>query len=221
MKKSVKIIIAVLVAVAVIGGILFAVTNKKKAPETISEETQSTVIENELSNEGSVDKTEKNTQAEVVEGTSLVENSEPETDIETTKAVSKSGFDPEKKGTLIKSKCNSKIWANTLGECYLVLRNIDEKNEWEEKGKVYEIHVTYVKTGEEYGMWADGYWEMNEDCTELTLTPVNQSENGSIGVAVGQSKTYKAKNGVFEIPVAFERGGKTVIYMNLSKDALK
>jgi len=35
------------------------------------------------------------------------------------------------------------------------------------------------------------YWELNDDGTELTLTPKNQSENGSIGVAAGKSKTFK------------------------------
>lgn len=146
----------------------------------------------------------------------------PETTISTTQAPASSGpkIDMNKKGDLVKSKCDSKIWAKILGECYIVIRNIDDGNEWGEKGKVYELHVTYVKTGEEYSMWSDGYWEMNSDCTELTLKPLNQSENGNIGCAAGESKTYKAENGVFEIPITFEQGGKTTIYMDLAKDAL-
>ena len=68
-----------------------------------------------------------------------------------------------------------------------------------------------------YSMWSDGFWEINDDGTELTLTPKNQSENGSIGVAAGKSKTFKGQNGVFSVPVTFEQGGKTTIKIDFNK----
>lgn len=125
-----------------------------------------------------------------------------------------------KKGNLYKAYADSKIWAGILGDCYLLLRNIDSGNEWGEKGQVYELHVSYVKSGEDYGMWSDGYWKISEDGTQLTLTPKNQSDNGNIGVTAGQSKTFTAVNGVFEIPITFEQGGKTTIYLDVEKNAL-
>lgn len=160
-------------------------------------------------------------------GTQQSSTAAPSTATTTTQAPTTSApatqapkVDLNKKGDLFKASCDKKIWAGILGECYLVLRNIDEGNEWGETGKVYELHVTYVKTGEEYGMWSDGYWEMSEDGTELTLTPKNQSENGNIGVEAGQSKTFTAVNGVFEIPITFEQGGNTTIYLDIEKNAL-
>lgn len=42
-------------------------------------------------------------------------------------------------------------------------------------------------------MWSDGYWELNDDGTELTLTPKNQSENGNIGVAAGKARHSRVK----------------------------
>ena len=66
-------------------------------------------------------------------------------------------------------------------------------------------------------MWSDGFWEINDDGTELTLSPKNQSENGNIGVAAGKSKTFKGQNGVFSVPVTFEQGGKTTIKIDFNK----
>lgn len=144
----------------------------------------------------------------------VVTVSEPVTEAEETTVAQM------KIGNLYKAECDSKIWAGILGRCYIVLRNIDTPNEWGEKGQVYELHVTYVKTGEEYSMWSDGYWELDETGTRLTLTPKNQSENGNIGVDAGKSKVFSAQNGVFTIPVTFEQGGKTTIKLDMDKDAL-
>ena len=120
-----------------------------------------------------------------------------------------------KKGDLYRADCTGKIWAKIVGSCYILFRDIDETNEWGEQGKVYELHVTYVKVGENYSMWSDGYWELDSAGTQLTLTPVNQGENGNIGAQVGSSKTFTGKDGVFEIPVTFEQGGKTTVILDL------
>ncbi|MBR5423447.1 MAG: hypothetical protein IK108_05485 [Clostridia bacterium] len=122
-----------------------------------------------------------------------------------------------KKGDLYKAEGQGKIWAKIVGSCYILFRDIDEPNEWTEKGKVYELYVTYVRIGENYSMWSDGYWELSADGTKLTLTPVNQGENGNVGVEAGGSKTFTGNNGVFEIPVTFEQGGGTTVILDLSK----
>ena len=142
----------------------------------------------------------------------------PTTEPPATQAPAGFSYQPlNKKGDLYRADCTGKIWAKIVGSCYILFRDIDEQNEWTEKGKVYELHVTYVKVGENYSMWSDGYWELDATGTQLTLTPVNQGENGNIGTQVGSSKTFTGKDGVFEIPVTFEQGGKTTVILDLNK----
>ena len=77
---------------------------------------------------------------------------------------------------------------------------------------VYEIYVAQV--GNNYSMWSDGYWNLNGDT--LTLNPVNQSQNGNVGCDEGSSVTINGNGGVFEIPLTFEQGGKTVCTLNIN-----
>lgn len=120
-----------------------------------------------------------------------------------------------KKGDLYKAEGAGKIWAKIVGSCYMLFKDIDAPNEWGEKGKVYELYVTYIRVGENYSMWSDGYWELSEDGTVLKLTPVNQSNNGNIGADVGSTKTFTADDGRFTIPVSFEQGGGTEVILDL------
>ncbi len=120
-----------------------------------------------------------------------------------------------KKGDLYKAEGTGKIWAKIVGSCYMLFKDIDAPNEWGEKGKVYELYVTYIRVGENYSMWSDGYWELSEDGTVLKLTPVNQSNNGNIGADVGSTKTFTADDGRFTIPVSFEQGGGTEVILDL------
>lgn len=130
-------------------------------------------------------------------------------------SVDKFSFIKDKKGDILRADSESKIWAGVVGDAYILLRNTSDANEWGEKGRVYELHC--AQFAGKYSMWSDGYWEINDDGTELTLTPKNQSENGSIGVAAGKSKTFKGQNGVFSVPVTFEQGGKTTIKIDFNK----
>lgn len=120
-----------------------------------------------------------------------------------------------KKGDLYRADCTGKIWAKLVGSCYLLFKDIDAPNEWGEKGKVYELYVTYIRIGESYSMWSDGHWELSEDGTVLKLTPVNQGNNGNIGADVGSTKTFTADDGRFTIPVSFEQGGGTEVILDL------
>lgn len=124
----------------------------------------------------------------------------------------------EKTGDLYKSVGTRKIWAFVVGDIYVLFRDITTPNEHGIKGKVYELHVN---AGEKYELWSSGYWQLNDAKTELTLTPKNQSENGNIGVAAGESKTYKQNKGVFTVDFTFEQGGKSSIKLDLAKDALQ
>ena len=130
-------------------------------------------------------------------------------------SVGKFAFIKDKKGDILRSDSESKIWAGVVGDAYILLRNTSDANEWGEKGRIYELHC--AQFAGKYSMWSDGFWEINDDGTELTLTPKNQSENGNIGVAAGKSKTFKGQNGVFSVPVTFEQGGKTTIKIDFNK----
>ncbi len=136
----------------------------------------------------------------------------------TTEAAPAFQYKPlNKKGELYRAEGNGRIWAGIVGSCYLSFKNLDNENEWGEKGRAYELYVTYIRVGESYSMWADGYWELDKTGTKLRLTPKNQSENGNIGAEVGKSKTFTGANGVFQIPITFERGGKTTVTLDLSR----
>ncbi len=140
----------------------------------------------------------------------------PTTEPPATQATIGFSYQPmNKKGDLYRADCTGKIWAKLVGSCYLLFKDIDAPNEWGEKGKVYELYVTYIRVGENYSMWSDGYWELSDDGTLLTLTPVNQGNNGNIGADVGGTKTFTADDGRFTIPVSFEQGGGTEVILDL------
>ena len=110
-------------------------------------------------------------------------------------------------GIVYKTDVSGKIWAGIVGSCYMQFKDSDTPNEWGESGKVYELWV--AQTGSNYSMWSDGYWDITDGV--LTLTPVNQSENGSIGVDAGASKFYTLNNGAYTIDLGFSSGGKTSV----------
>ena len=140
----------------------------------------------------------------------------PATEPPATKAPAGFEYQPlNKKGDLYKAEGTGKIWAKLVGSCYVMFKDIDTPNEWGEKGKVYELYVTYIRVGENYSMWSDGYWELSDDGTVLTLTPVNQGNNGNIGTEPGSAKTFTADDGRFTIPVSFEQGGGTEVILDL------
>lgn len=217
-----------LISILIITALAFTLFGCGKQPETSGDTTSVTSYSEENTAQPETEINAENTASETSVQTSAGDESQPAvteagediTASETETESEKTTAAPLKKGNLYKAECDSKIWAGVLGRCYILLRNIDTPNEWGEKGQVYELHVTYVKTGEEYSMWSDGYWALDETGTKLTLTPKNQSENGNIGVDSGKSKTFTAQNGVFTIPVTFEQGGKTTIKLDLNKNAL-
>lgn len=240
MSKSVKILCLILVCVISVISLTSCASKNEKTEadasannqtEAYSEEYETTEADNstDKQSETASENIEKPTEAVTEVASNKTEStseasekkaSKPANELATSKketpvAKTEATTVSEKKGTLYRADCNSKIWAGVLGACYMEFKNIDTPNEWGENGKVYELYVTYVKTGEEYSMWSDGHWSLDEGGNKLTLTPVNQSENGNIGVAAGQSKTFTGKNGFFEIPVIFEQGGKTVLTLKV------
>lgn len=170
-----------------------ATTNKNEIKEP---ETSEAVVE-EDSTVGVTD----NTTSATEESVTTAEEKVPATEITT--------LAPTKKGVIYKVSGDSKIWANTVGQAYILFKNIDTPNEWGEKGRVYELYV--AQFGDDYSMWSDGYWSMDESERTLKLTPKNQSENGNVGVDAGKTKTITATNGVFVIDVTFSSGGKTTM----------
>ena len=202
--------------------IMIAANTAQPAAPTATEPVTQTPESNAAAQTESAEASASVTLATEAPGTTEASSatSAPSTTAEPATAAAPEGsaYQPlDKKGNLYRADCTGKIWAKIVGSCYILFRDIDEPNEWTEKGKVYELYVTYVKIGENYSMWSDGYWELSADGTKLTLTPVNQGENGNVGVEAGGSKTFTANNGVFEIPVTFEQGGSTTVILDLSK----
>ena len=178
--------------------------------ETAAPVTQPPVTENPVADVPATD----------VPATDAPATETPATEAPATEAPNAWKYEPlNKKGVLYKTDASKKIWAGLVGSCYIVFKDIDEGNEWGETGRVYELYVTYIRVGENYSMWSDGFWELSADGSTLTLTPKNQGGNGNIGVEAGQSKTFNGNNGVFEIPLTFEQGGKTTVVLDLSKNA--
>lgn len=92
----------------------------------------------------------------------------------------------------------SVVKANINASAYVSFKDYgEEANEWGEKGKVYEIHVSAY--GKDYSMWADGFWTLEGDT--LTVTPKNHNESNCCftDTTVGEAKTYTATDKVFSI----------------------
>lgn len=127
----------------------------------------------------------------------------------------------EKKGDLYKVVGADKIWANLVGEAYILFKNTDEPVASGISGKVYELYVLVAQTGDDYVVWSDGYWDLNDAGDTLTLTPHNQNENGNIGVAAGETKTYTKSGNTFKIKMSFSGGGDVNFEFDPSADALQ
>ncbi|HIT53086.1 MAG TPA: hypothetical protein IAD07_04015 [Candidatus Fimivicinus intestinavium] len=127
----------------------------------------------------------------------------------------------EKKGDLYKVVGANKIWANLIGEAYILFKNTEEPTASGISGKVYELYVLVAQTGDDYMVWSDGYWDLNDAGDTLTLTPHNQNENGNIGVAAGEKKTYAKSGNAFQIKMSFSGGGKVTFLFDPSADALQ
>lgn len=179
--------------------------------------------DSEISTQANTDEDENTIDAsstdEPTDTTGTPDNSKPSKPTDKPSPTQQPTKAAEKKGDLYKAAGDSKIWANTVGQAYILFRNIDKPNEWGEKGQVYEIYV--AQFGDDFSMWSDGYWKLNDAKTQLTLTPKNQSDNGNIGVGEGESKTFTGNNGVFAIDLKFSSGGKTKIQLDLAKNALQ
>ena len=134
------------------------------------------------------------------------------TETQVTETISTTAEQTAQLKTIYKSEGTRKIWAGVVGKIYVVFKSSDAAD-----SGIYEL---WVDAGDGYTSWSDGYWSMNSSKTELKLTPKNQNENGSIGVAVGETKTYKADDGAFKVEFSFEQGGKSAIKFNPAKDAV-
>lgn len=167
--------------------------------------------------------------SDVTEAPSTVE---PSTDAETqtpsTEPVTeskpqetKAPVQEEKKGDLYKVVGADKIWANLVGEAYILFKNTDEPIASGINGKVYELYVLVAQTGDDYVVWSDGYWDLNDAGDTLKLTPHNQNENGNIGVSAGETKTYTKSGNVFNIAMSFSGGGNVNFEFDPSADALQ
>lgn len=150
-----------------------------------------------------------------------IPSTEPTTAAQTTPETTTPPPVTEKKGDLYKVVGSDKIWANIMGEAYLLFKNTDEPTEYGNTGKVYELYVLVAQTGDDYTLWGDGHWDLNVAGDTLTLSPINQSENGNIGVAAGESKTYKKSGNVFQIDMSFSAGGDVRFEFDPSADALQ
>ena len=51
-------------------------------------------------------------------------------------SVGKFAFIKDKKGDILRSDSESKIWAGVVGDAYILLRNTSDANEWGEKGRI-------------------------------------------------------------------------------------
>lgn len=209
---SKKIIVAVAVILLLGAALVFSFGCAKKdqgstdistdASSAIEDETK----ESETAEAVDADKsdttvTENTTEAAAGIAPSAAEKKTPVTETAASAAT--------KKGVIYKVAGDSKIWANTVGQAYILFKDIDTPNEWGEKGKVYELYV--AQFGDDYSMWSDGYWSIDENSGTLKLSPKNQSENGNVGVDAGKTKTIIAENGVYVINVSFSSGGKTTM----------
>ncbi|MGN0542987.1 MAG: hypothetical protein ACI4JG_05990 [Acutalibacteraceae bacterium] len=219
--KSRKIVI--LTALTLIVALVFAACGNKgsEAGEQTTASMEETaavtdgVSETEAASQDNSGSAQESQAPSVEQTTPAADPSSAETTAaETTKAANPA----EKKGDIYKSVGKRKIWAGVVGEVYVVFKNTDTPNGSGMKGRIYELYVSAGDDG--YSVWADGYWELNDAKTELKLTPAHQTENGNIGVAVGQTKTYTLEKGVFAIEFTFEQGGKTTVKLDPVKDAL-
>ena len=110
----------------------------------------------------------------------------------------------------------SVVEVNVNVSAYVSFKDISEANEWGQSGKVYEIIVSSY--GGEYGMWSDGYWNLEGDT--LTLTAVNADEKTCfVDAQKDVAKTYTAVDGVFSLP-AKVAGGECTFTLDPEKDAV-
>ena len=110
----------------------------------------------------------------------------------------------------------SVVEVNAMVKAYVSFKDISEANEWGQSGKVYEIIVSSY--GGDYGMWSDGYWELDGDT--LTLTAVNADDKTCfIDAQKDVAKTYTAVDGVFSLP-AKVGGGECTFTLDPEADAV-
>lgn len=101
----------------------------------------------------------------------------------------------------------SVVKLNANVSAYLSFKDYgEEANDWETAGKVYEITVSSY--GGAFSKWSDGNWELNDDNTKLTVTPVNADDKTClVGTEKNVAKEYTATDGIFSIE--FKAGGST------------
>lgn len=216
-RKTMHKILAILLGAAVLtAGLSGCGGDDQGQTEAVSESTDVTV-------------TAEPAASDVTEAPLAVEfSTEAETQTPSTEPVTESKpqeteapVQEEKKGDLYKVIGADKIWANLVGEAYILFKNTDEPIASGISGKVYELYVLVAQTGDDYVVWSDGYWDLNDAGDTLTLTPHNQNENGNIGVSAGESKTYTKSGNVFKIEMSFSGGGDVNFEFDPSADALQ
>ncbi len=212
-RKTIHRILAVLLGAAVLAmGLSGCGGDDQGQTEGISESVSVPVSAEPVTS----DRTEEPSSEEIpTEVPSQSENTEPAA--KETQAPVRA----EKKGDLYKVVGADKIWANLVGEAYILFKNTDEPIASGISGKVYELYVLVAQTGEDYVVWSDGYWNLNDAGDTLTLTPHNQNENGNIGVSAGETRTYTKTGNVFKIEMSFSGGGNVNFEFDPSADALQ
>ncbi len=203
-----KIILVVLLVL--VFSVLFFGCRDKNFEGTGKEETVSTTPEESLNSVTEKLDEVSSTGADPQSETSVESAEIPETAVSTTNKKQ-----PAKEVIVYKSEGTRRIWAGIVGKIYVTFKTVEESD-----GIGRQVYELWVDPGDGYTVWADGVWELNERKTELKLTPKNQSENGNIGIAIGETKTYKTEDGVFKVEFTFEQGGKSAIKFNPTKDVV-
>ncbi|MCM1284548.1 MAG: hypothetical protein NC213_02750 [Acetobacter sp.] len=121
----------------------------------------------------------------------------------------------ENKGEIYRTEVYSGIYSGVVGKGYISFKDITEPNEWGKKGKVFEIYV--AQSGDNYTMWADGYWSMSADQKELSLTMTEVADTALDDVQANVAKVYTVnEKGQFIIPAHFAGGGTATFVLNVS-----
>ncbi len=120
------------------------------------------------------------------------------------------------KGELYRTPVYHGIYSGIVGDAYMSFLDVDtEHPEIKLKGKIFAV---YVDAGDGYTPWFSGYWDLNGDNTELTLTQNGSGDAGLTGAKADTPKVYIAKNGVFTIDAYFPSNGTATFTLDLSRD---
>ena len=111
---------------------------------------------------------------------------------------------------LYKSEIYNGIYSGVVGKTYISLKEISETATDPDtalKGKVFVVYV--ATSGDNYSMWFDGYWSL--DNNKLSLTMVNAGDSALDDAEIGTAKVYTASDNKFTIPAHFAGGGTATL----------